>query len=204
MVTSPLTPCDPIDADFVGTPTTGTAPLTVQFTDKSTGNPTMWSWDFGDSDSPIPMETCSGSGCTNVANPSHTFTLPGVYTVKLTASNQCGSSDTAVREAYVVVSPACEIDADFVATPSSGTSPLTVQFTDTSTGSPTMWKWDFGDGAIPMETCSGSGCDNGANPVHTYLEPGTYTVTLTASNQQGCTDTVTKDELCRCHSGMHN
>ncbi len=79
-------------------------------------------------------------------------------------------------------------------TPTSGDAPLKVQFTDKSTGGPTMWKWDFGDGVMPMTTCSGSGCDNVANPYHTYLDPGTYTVTLTASNQNGCSDTEVKQK----------
>jgi hypothetical protein len=55
---------------------------------------------------------------------------------------------------------------------SGGVTPLTVKFTDTSTGNPTAWAWDFGDGnTSPLQ-----------NPVNTYQAPGTYTVTLTASN----------------------
>jgi len=192
-----VSPCN-IKADFVGSPNSGTAPLTVQFTDKSTGNPTMWHWDFGDG--PIPMNadvSCSGGGCDNIANPTHTYLEPGTYSVTLTASSQYGCSDTITKQMYVVVEPACDIKADFVANPTNGSAPLTVQFTDKSTGNPTMWKWDFGDGPIPMDdvSCSGGGCGNIANPTHTYREPGTYTVTLTASNQQGCTDTITKQSF---------
>jgi len=193
-----VNPCN-IKADFIGTPNSGTAPLTVQFTDKSTGNPTMWHWDFGDG--PIPMNTdvsCSGGGCDNIANPTHTYLEPGTYTVTLTASSQYGCSDTITKQMYVVVEPACSIKADFIANPTNGSAPLIVQFTDKSTGNPTMWHWDFGDGPIPMNadvSCSGGGCDNIANPTHTYLEPGTYTVTLTASNQQGCTDTISKTQF---------
>jgi PKD repeat protein len=187
-----VVPACEINADFVGTPTTGSSPLTVQFTDLSTGNPTMWKWDFGDG--VIPMETCSGSGCDNIASPVHTYLEPGTYTVTLTASNQYGCTDTETKQNYIVVVPACAINADFVGTPVSGNAPLKVQFTDLSTGNPTMWKWDFGDGVMPMEICSGSGCDNVANPYHTYLDPGTYTVTLTASNQQGCSDTEVKKD----------
>jgi PKD repeat protein len=174
----------------VATPESGSAPLKVQFTDRSTGNPTMWSWDFGDG--PIPMESCSGDGCSNVANPVHTYLEPGTYTVTLTASNQYDCSDTVTKKNFVVVVPACTIRADFLAAPESGSAPLKVQFTDRSTGNPTMWSWDFGDGAVPMVSCSGNGCSNIASPVHTYLDPGNYTVTLTASNQLGCSDTVTK------------
>ncbi|HWQ67791.1 MAG TPA: PKD domain-containing protein [Methanospirillum sp.] len=181
-------PC--IVADFSGTPTSGKAPLTVQFTDLSTGNPTMWSWDFGDG--AIPMVTCSGGSCGNIANPSHTYLNPGTYTVRLTASSEIAGASTKVKEGYITVISEPVIDADFTGTPTSGQVPLTVQFTDRSTGGPTMWSWDFGDGVIPMETCSGGGCNNIANPVHTYTEPGLYTVSLTASNQNGATDTETK------------
>uniref|UniRef100_UPI000AF80FF0 NosD domain-containing protein n=1 Tax=Methanosarcina horonobensis TaxID=418008 RepID=UPI000AF80FF0 len=56
--------------------------------------------------------------------------------------------------------------AAFAASPISGDVPLTVSFTDESTGSPTSWFWDFGDGANSTEQ----------NPSHTYASAGTYTV----------------------------
>lgn len=62
--------------------------------------------------------------------------------------------------------------ADFVANPLKGYEPLTVQFTDKSLGKPTSWKWDFGDGATSSQK----------NPLHTYQNSGTYTVTLIVSN----------------------
>ncbi|MCH6470352.1 PKD domain-containing protein [Sinomonas terrae] len=66
--------------------------------------------------------------------------------------------------------------ASFTASPTSGTAPLSVAFHDTSTGSPTSWSWDFGDGSAPSTA---------QNPAHTYSAAGTYTVTLTASNAGG-------------------
>ncbi|ABS55305.1 PKD domain containing protein [Methanoregula boonei 6A8] len=75
--------------------------------------------------------------------------------------------------------------ASFTASPTSGNGPLTVQFTDTSINSPTMWYWDFGDGSSAGTT---------ASPAHTYTDPGTYTVTLTASNQYG-SDTITQYDI---------
>ncbi len=61
------------------------------------------------------------------------------------------------------------------------TSNLTVVFTDTSTGDPRTWRWDFGD----------ENTSQLQNPSHTYSEPGTYVVTLTAINSQG-EDTISK------------
>jgi PGF-pre-PGF domain-containing protein len=62
--------------------------------------------------------------------------------------------------------------AAFSADPTSGTAPLSVQFSDASVGEPTSWAWDFGDGATSSV----------ANPLHRYSSAGVYTVTLTASN----------------------
>ena len=60
--------------------------------------------------------------------------------------------------------------AEFAANVTSGAAPLAVGFTDLSTGSPTGWTWEFGDGATA----------DVRNPVHVYASPGTYTVNLTA------------------------
>jgi PKD repeat protein len=78
-------------ASFSANPTAGTAPLTVQFTDMSTGSPTAWAWDFGD------------GGTASTQNPSHTYTASGTYVVKLTASNAGGSS---TATATMTVGPA--------------------------------------------------------------------------------------------------
>jgi subtilisin family serine protease len=77
-------------AQFSGSPTTGQAPLAVQFTDSSTGSPTTWSWDFGD------------GSTANTQSPSHTFSSPGVYTVSLTATNASGS-DIEAKSSYITV-----------------------------------------------------------------------------------------------------
>jgi hypothetical protein len=62
------------------------------------------------------------------------------------------------------------VQADFTQNVTSGAAPLTVQFTDRSSGRPNTWLWDFGDGSS----------SNLRNPIHTYTRAGTYTVTLTA------------------------
>jgi PKD repeat protein len=164
-------PPAPPTADFSGSPTSGEASLNVSFTDSSTGNPTSWSWDFGD-----------GSSST-AQNPTHTYTKPGSYTVKLTATN-AGGSDTATRTDYITVDPpSAPPTADFSASPTSGNAPLNVAFTDGSTGNPTAWSWDFGDGTSSPEQ----------DPTHTYTAAGTYTVSLTASNAAG-PDTKTRTD----------
>lgn len=81
--------------------------------------------------------------------------------------------------------------AGFTADPTSGTAPLTVNFTDQSTNSPTSWQWDFGDGASSTEQ----------NPVHTYNNAGTYTVTLTASNSYGSNPEVKADYITVTNGG---
>jgi PKD repeat protein len=71
--------------------------------------------------------------------------------------------------------------AAFTALPISGDVPLTVQFTDESTNTPITWLWDFGDGETSTEK----------SPIHTYIDAGTYTVSLTVHNYAG-TDAETK------------
>jgi PKD repeat protein len=167
-------------ASFTGTPTSGPAPLAVAFTDTSTGGPTSWSWDFGDPGS-------GGANTSTLENPSHTYNSDGTYTVKLTATNGLGSN-TKTQTGFVTV--ATPPTANFTGTPTSGSGPLVVAFTDTSTGSPTSWSWSFGD--------PGSGSSNTStlkNPSHTYNDDGTYTVTLTATNGAGSTTKIRTDYI---------
>jgi PKD repeat protein len=164
-------------ADFFGVPTSGTAPLLVNFTDTSTNTPTSWAWDFGD----------PGSGVNNTSvlqNPSHTFSSAGSYTISLTSTNG-GGSDNETKTSYIVVVPPAPV-ADFSGVPTSGAVPLLVNFTDSSTNVPTSWAWNFGD--------PGSGPNNVStlqNPSHTYSTVGTFTVSLTSTNAGG-SDNETK------------
>ena len=151
-------------ANFSGAPTSGTAPLTVNFTDSSTNSPTSWSWNFGDSSTSTSQ------------NPSHQYTTAGSYTVTLTATN-AGGSDPETKTNYITVTVAVPV-ANFSGSPTSGTAPLTVNFTDSSTNSPTSWSWSFGDG----------GTSTAQNPSHQYTSAGNYTVTLTATNASGSDD----------------
>jgi PKD repeat protein len=166
---TPSGPPSPPTADFAGSPTSGTAPLAVSFTDLSTGSPTSWSWNFGD------------GGTSTLQSPTHTYSTPGGYTVSLTVGNASGS-DTKSLAGYIGVTPPPAPTANFVGSPTSGTAPLAVSFTDLSTGSPTSRSWNFGDG----------GTSTLQNPTHTYTTPGSYTVSLTVGNASGSdTKTVT-------------
>jgi len=146
-------------AAFTGSPTTGCAPLTVNFTDQSTNTPTSWSWTFGD------------GGTSTAQNPSYQYTTAGTYTVTLTATNASGS-DGETKTNYITVSSTSTIVANFSGTPVTGAAPLNVTFTDLSTGGPTSWAWTFGDG----------GTSTAQNPSYTYTTAGTYNVSLTASS----------------------
>ncbi len=81
----------PPTADFSAVPLAGPAPLTVDFTDSSSNNPTSWSWTFGD------------GGASTLQNPVYTYQNAGTYTVSLTASNT-GGSGTKTAANYITVS----------------------------------------------------------------------------------------------------
>jgi len=142
----------------------GYAPLSVQFVDESE-HATGWGWEFGDG------YTANGQ------NPSYTYSKAGKYTVKLTVTNDLGytSSKTAKIEAFEEYPV-----AEFNISVKSGHAPLAVQFVDESEGA-ARWGWEFGDGYTSTDQ----------SPSHTYNEPGTYTVELIVSNQQGYTSSKT-------------
>ena len=158
----------PPHAAFSASTLSGAAPLAVNFTDLSTGSkPITCLWNFGD-----------GKNST-AKSPTHTYSKARTYTVTLTATNAAGNNTT-IKSNYIVVTDAIPIAA-FSASPSSGTSQLTVNFTDLSTGSkPITCLWNFGDGKN----------STAISPTHTYSKAGTYTVTLTATNAAGNNTTI--------------
>jgi PKD repeat protein len=174
-------------ANFSFAPTNPQVGQTIQFTDSSTnmtpGFGTLtWAWDFGDG-----LGIIGGGGHTsNVQNPTFAYDTARTYTVTLTVTNSYGSS-TKTRQ--VAVSAPCTATAAptasfSYASPARATIP--VQFNDTSSGGPTAWSWDFGDGMPPILPAHTS---NAQNPTNTFANPGTYTVTLVASNCKGQTTT---------------
>jgi len=115
----------------------------------------------------------------------HTFKKPGTYDVSLTVTNSAGSS-TLKKSNYITVTPPQAPIADFFSpevyhagTLGGSVSTKTVSFVDNSTGSPTSWLWDFGDGNTSAEQ----------NPTHVYDVKGGYTVNLTVKNAVGSNTT---------------
>ena len=146
---------------FTATPLSGPRALNVQFNDTSTAAPTSWNWSFGD-------------GATSaLKNPQHTYLSTGLYTINHSATNAIGTNWLNSTN-YINVTPPRPV-ADFNGTPTSGTAPLAVQFTDLSTNSPTSWSWSFGDGGVSTQQ----------NLSHTYSSAGRYNVSLTAANAGG-------------------
>ncbi len=182
-------------ADFSFTPTSPAAGDVVQFLDGSTDSPTAWSWNFGDPTSSFPNTSSS-------KNPTHRFMNPGMYTVRLIASNAGGAS--APHNEVVSVGQIGPIPvASFSYSPTSPTEGDQVLFTDTSTGSPTSWSWDFDD-----PTSGASNASTLRNPSHVFSAAGSYDVTLRATNSGGtsqpATETVTvASQQGACHSDAH-
>jgi len=148
---------DPL-AVFSGAPTIGDAPLSVQFTEASKGFPNNWSWDFND----------DGVVDSYDQNPApHAYTIAGKYDVTLIVRGNDFRTNTSTRTQYITVRPLNSFNASVT----SGKAPLAVQFNDTSTGSPTSWAWNFGDGATSTSQ----------NLTYIFNTAGVYPVTLVAT-----------------------
>jgi len=168
-----ITVTEPVDnppvATASGDPTSGLAPLTVTFIGTGTdpeGTPVTYLWNFGD-----------GATSTH-QNPTHVFDSVGTYTVKLTVSDENGttSEDSMIITVSAVANNAPR--ALIIATPSTGTTPLAVSFIGSGTdadGRIISYFWDFGDGTTTDEQ----------NPVHTFSKVGTHSVTLAVTDNGG-------------------
>jgi len=154
-------------AAFAANVTTGIKPLTVAFADSSTGVITSHVWNFGD------------GAQSSDQNPIHTYTTADTFNVTLTVTGP-GGTDTEAKTDYIIVREQPPVAA-FAADSTSGEIPMTVTFSDSSTGIISTWLWDFGDGQSSFEP----------DPVHVYTTADTFTVSLTVSGPGG-TNTATK------------
>jgi len=137
--------------------TVGCLPFSVQFTDQSTGDPTAWSWTFQGGTPAISTEE----------NPLVSYNAPGTYDVVLQATNIFGTA-TQTFPGYITVQPPPTASFTFAA------NQLVVSFTSVAQNA-TTYSWTFGDGGSSTEQ----------NPIHTYANPGTYSVFLIVSNNCG-------------------
>ncbi len=159
-------------ANFIASPVSGCAPLVVNFSDLSTGNPTSWKWTLGNSTTSF------------LQNPSVTYFNPGTYTVKLVVQNAAGK-DSLTRINYITIY--AQPTVDFSASAVSGCFPLSVDFHDlsaTSSGVIDSWQWDFGDGQF----------STAQHPSHIYTGAGAFNVSLRVRNSFGCYQTITRTQ----------
>ncbi|WKZ31564.1 MAG: PKD domain-containing protein [Candidatus Dojkabacteria bacterium] len=133
---------------------------------------TLYEWDFN-GDGVYDVSTSS------TATRTYTYTGVGVYNVKLRVTAIDGEQDVTDGTVYIVGDNNPPV-ASFIASPTSGSSPLTVSVNGTgsadSDGSISSYSWNWGDG-----TPNGSG----STTTHQYTNPGTYTITLTVTDNAG-------------------
>lgn len=165
-------------AAFGVTPSNGTANVTsFSFVDRSTGPISSWNWSFGD------------NGTSNAQNPTHTYSSPGTYTVRLTVASSGGSQSTASRTIFVTA-PDVPPTAAFSYAPTSPSVLDTISFVDETTGYATEWSWDFGDQTSSTEQ----------NPSKRFDTPGDYPVKLTVKGN-GLTSVAQKTVTVTSGSG---
>ncbi len=175
----------PPDAQFAASPTTGDAPLTVDFTDQSAGLIDTYLWRFGDGQT------------STLQNPSHVYTNPGTYTVRLTVTGP-GGTDTITRTIIVTdpdppasgLQPTVVITSTFIPT-ASGTITMspTITITPVSTSTPTPTSTIT---ASPTVTASNTAtATNTATPSSTVTSTWTVTPSLTATRTPTATHTLT-------------
>lgn len=138
----------------------------ISFQDSSVfdaGSIQTWSWNLGN------------GNFRNGQNINYTYPAPGTYNVILSITTDKGCNAQVNKSVTVHPQPNMSYTPP---SPKCVGSPLT--FTNTSTGSPTSFFWDFGDGSTSTQQ----------NPTHTYANPGNYTITLIGSTAFGCADTL--------------
>ncbi len=165
-----VTSCtSPPVASFTASNQTPCSSDCISFTNTSTGGPfTTTSWTF----------TGGTPSTSTAANPTNIcYNTPGTYQVSLTVTDANGT-DTETQAGFITVTSctAAPVTSFTASTPSVCVG-ATVTFTDNSTNNPTSWNWTFAGGTPATSTAQ--------NPIITYSTPGTYSVSLTATNGVG-------------------
>jgi len=138
----------------------------VTFVNSTTGKADTWQWDFGD------------GAASDEKDPTHVFTEPGTFTVRLTATSGSGTAQTrstASRKVEVKGGPP-NARFEIVDSEKALLTGSMIRFTDRSVGRISKWSWDFGDK---------SGTSSEKNPEYSFAEEGTFTVKLSLSGEYG-------------------
>ena len=149
---------------FSGDILSGCATQTVNFLNASSPSlGSQYSWNFGD------------NSTSSIQNPTHIYSNPGTYSVKLIVTTTNGCADSLIKLSYISIYdlPITNFSASNNCVNSS------ISFTNSTsipTGTITSWNWNFGDG----------NSNNTQNPVYSYSLAGTYVVNLTAISNNGC------------------
>ena len=157
--------------NFTAADSVGCAPFAVQFTSLATvpaGSIASYLWDFGD-----------GSTATT-ANPNHIYNIIGSYTVSLTITSNANCIKTFSKVNYIVVAtkPVASFSSNIQP---ACAAPVTVNFTNTSTGSGLTYLWNFNDPASGVLNTSTT-----TSPTHIFNTAGNYNITLVATSTNGC------------------
>ncbi len=157
----------------------------AQFTDQSTvnrGTISQWNWDFGD------------GGTSTAQSPTHHYSAPGMYNVRLINRTNIGCRDTIDRVVYIKPNPLADFNMSgnivSVSDPNMYCAPGAI-FTDNSTHiapwddtlSVVAWNWNFGGGNTSTVQ----------NPTFNFPSEGTHTITLIVTDNRGCRDTITRN-----------
>ena len=164
-----------VTADFTADSTKSCKSMVVSFTNNSVPSSGLtYAWDFGNGNTSV------------IENPSVAYTQAGSYSVKLVVTDGV-NSDTVIKTNYITIYSVPEVNTEISDVP-SGCAPLSLHFNDLTTpgdGNIISWEWDFGDGIISNEQ----------NPIHTYYFQSNYTVSLTVTDEYGCSDAGYLDSL---------
>jgi len=159
-----------VTAAFEGLNESGCSPVTIDFNSTSVvsiGSITSWDWNFGNG-----MNS-------NVENPNQTYlNEEGItYPIQLIVTSDLGCTDDTT--VFMQINAYPQAVAEFSYIPNTVLFGEDIYFENFSTNA-TSWQWDFGDGVNSIEE----------SPAHSYLTIGTYSITLIASNEFGCNDTI--------------
>ncbi|MBO9564106.1 MAG: PKD domain-containing protein, partial [Niastella sp.] len=153
--------------------TTGCAPSTIQFEDRSVASPdaiVAWQWDFGDGNTSTQQ------------NPAHQYTAVGYYAITLRVTSSTGCQGFTNTGRYIRIVSGVIPDFSFN-TPVTCRAPFNVNFTNLTSGPGTMnYQWNFGNSTGSTQE----------SPTATYGATGSYTVTLNATSEYGCTGSIQK------------